>query len=393
MGLQEQKRCLFVQYTAQPSGSPISGLSIIDALADQEFEVDVVFGISGSMEKEYASKGCAIHHLHHGHWLLGGDPLHRLWWWLLEIRSAWAFSRLFRVVRPDIVYVNTTVSIAPVLAASLRGLPVIWHIRELFSDVGGEMHWPFGGPLVARMLLRSLPRRLVFVSETARANVLGSRPCRKSEVIPNPLARAFFERQVSLSDARRHFDLPADGFLVGLPGTLRPVKGHDFFLAAASLLVQGDRTYHFMICGDFDHEYGHHIRDMCVQLGIRENVHFVGSVDDMCFFYGACDVACIPSRSESFGRTVIEAFAQRRPVVATRAGGIVESVSDGQTGLLVDYGDAAALAKAIRRLRQDPALRASLTERAWRLANDRYGELLFRCRVGRVVEDACGEAH
>jgi glycosyltransferase involved in cell wall biosynthesis len=62
----------------------------------------------------------------------------------------------------------------------------------------------------------------------------------------------------------------------------------------------------------------------------------------------------LPSRSEGMGRVILEAFARGRPVVATRAGGIPELVEEGLTGLLVEPGDAAALAAAIVRALEDP---------------------------------------
>ncbi|MBC7351516.1 MAG: glycosyltransferase family 4 protein, partial [Thermogutta sp.] len=71
---------------------------------------------------------------------------------------------------------------------------------------------------------------------------------------------------------------------------------------------------------------------------LNGHVVFLGTVSDMAVFYRACDVVCIPSRSESFGRTAIEAMAVGTPVVATRVGGLGEIINDGETGLLVEYG-------------------------------------------------------
>ena len=49
-------------------------------------------------------------------------------------------------------------------------------------------------------------------------------------------------------------------------------------------------------------------------------------------FYAASDIICVPSKSESFGRTVIEAFATNRPVVASAVGGITETIKEGVNG-------------------------------------------------------------
>ena len=72
----------------------------------------------------------------------------------------------------------------------------------------------------------------------------------------------------------------------------------------------------------------------------------------------AAVVVC-PSRSEGFGLVCAEAMAHGRAVVATRVGGLVDLVRDGETGLLVEPGDRAALRAAIDRLLADPALRGA----------------------------------
>ena len=76
---------------------------------------------------------------------------------------------------------------------------------------------------------------------------------------------------------------------------------------------------------------------MCVnrasKLASADRIHFVGWVEDMPAFYRACDMVCIPSRAEPFGRTAIEAFAVGTPVVATAVGGLQEIVEDERTGL------------------------------------------------------------
>jgi glycosyltransferase involved in cell wall biosynthesis len=76
------------------------------------------------------------------------------------------------------------------------------------------------------------------------------------------------------------------------------------------------------------------------------------------------DVVAIPSASEGFGYVVVEAFAAGRPVVAFRVDGLAETITDGETGLLVDPQNAAGLVDAISRVLSDPILAARLAERA-----------------------------
>ena len=110
------------------------------------------------------------------------------------------------------------------------------------------------------------------------------------------------------------------------------------------------------------------------------HVHFHGKVssEDLRGFFARADIVVVPSRFESFGLTVIEAFAYGKPVIATRAGGISEIVADNVNGLLVEPGDAPGLAAALDLMIGDLDLRArlgapvasntkyGLTQNAWR---------------------------
>jgi glycosyltransferase involved in cell wall biosynthesis len=101
--------------------------------------------------------------------------------------------------------------------------------------------------------------------------------------------------------------------------------------------------------------YQDYLDGLVRKLGLTGKVRFVGRVphDELPARYGASAVVVNPSLSESFGISVVEAMACGLPVVATRVGGMVETVVDGETGLLVEPEQPAALADAIVSLLQD----------------------------------------
>jgi glycosyltransferase involved in cell wall biosynthesis len=100
--------------------------------------------------------------------------------------------------------------------------------------------------------------------------------------------------------------------------------------------------------------------------GLEDRVRFLGpgSRDDVLRLFAAADAALLTSAWENMPHTVLEALAVGTPVIATRVGGVPEVVRDGENGLLVDAGDAAGLAAAVRRLAAEPGLRERLAERA-----------------------------
>ncbi len=127
------------------------------------------------------------------------------------------------------------------------------------------------------------------------------------------------------------------------------MKGHRFCLESLSPLIIENTETIILVSGD-THEFGQEITAFAKTLPGSRQIRFLGSQADMIPFYAACDVICVPSSSEPFGRTVIEAMAVGVPVVATRVGGIPEIVDTDEVGTLVDYGDRQALRAAVAKL-------------------------------------------
>jgi len=95
---------------------------------------------------------------------------------------------------------------------------------------------------------------------------------------------------------------------------------------------------------------------------LRDRVVFHGSVEDEVLrgFYADCEIFVAPSRFESFGLILLEAMAFAKPVIASRAGGMMEVVQDSISGLLADPGDSASLEECLERLVLDSELRMQL---------------------------------
>jgi glycosyltransferase involved in cell wall biosynthesis len=94
------------------------------------------------------------------------------------------------------------------------------------------------------------------------------------------------------------------------------------------------------------------------ELGVAPTVQFVGNValDEIRALYARADLMLNASRVDNMPNALLEALASGLPIVSTRAGGIPYIVEDGQTALLVDVGDADAMAAAAARVLADPAL-------------------------------------
>ena len=95
------------------------------------------------------------------------------------------------------------------------------------------------------------------------------------------------------------------------------------------------------------------------------------------------DIFCAPSRADAFSMSMIEAMCHGLPIVTVRSRAIGDLVRDGQTGYVVDIGDAEAVARAVSAL-EEPAVRAKMGQMAARWALDELGGEV----VGRRIERA-----
>jgi glycosyltransferase involved in cell wall biosynthesis len=138
-------------------------------------------------------------------------------------------------------------------------------------------------------------------------------------------------------------------------GRLHRNKGFDIALRALALLPGA----HLSIAGEGPERGA--LETLARELGVADRVGFLGWRADIGALLAACDIFVCSSRHEPLGNIVLEAWSAGRPVVAARAQGPAELVTDGENGLLVPVEDAEALATAIAGLIADP-------ERAARLA-------------------------
>ncbi|HRX86868.1 MAG TPA: glycosyltransferase [Phycisphaerae bacterium] len=144
-------------------------------------------------------------------------------------------------------------------------------------------------------------------------------------------------------------------------GRMDPVKGLDTLLAAVDRLRQ-ERSVCLLLAGDGP-ERGRVERDIA-RRGLHGCVRLLGRRDDVPGLLRSADIFVFPSRTEGFPNAVLEAMAAGLPVVATNVAGCRDLVTDRSTGLLVPADDPAALAGAVDALLADPALAATLAQRA-----------------------------
>ncbi|GIV57664.1 MAG: hypothetical protein KatS3mg042_0577 [Rhodothermaceae bacterium] len=335
----------------------------------------------------YIQEGHRVYEVPHRKWLSHGTIRHSLHDVLHHFLLARKLGAHIDAIGPDLVYVNTVVSLGGILAARSRGVSCIWHLRELLSFVGGEMKVPrIFYPAVQR-IISGFPDAVVAPSRVVANTLVGNARAPRVHIVPNAVADCFFAEQRSRHEARADLGLPQQGRMIGVPGMLRKVKGHAFCFEAVQSLLAADPQMRLVVTGKGTPDYEAQLHALARELHIEQQVLFLGVLQDMPAFYRACDVVCVPSRSEPFGRTVIEAMAVGTPVVASAVDGILESITPDENGLLVPYGDVGLLSSSLARVLGDDELATRLGERGRCVARKRYHESAYQAALQSLVEE------
>jgi glycosyltransferase involved in cell wall biosynthesis len=162
---------------------------------------------------------------------------------------------------------------------------------------------------------------------------------------------------------RERFNIDKGAPLIGYIGLITKRKGVDHLVRAmAGVRGAFPDARLFIIGGNRpeDEQYSASIKGLVDGLGLNEAVIFTGVLADAARAINSLDVVVLPSLEERCSRTLLEAIACEKPVVATSVGGTPEVVEDGVNGLLVAPEDPGALSEAIIRLLGDERLRREM---------------------------------
>jgi len=154
--------------------------------------------------------------------------------------------------------------------------------------------------------------------------------------------------------------------MIGYIGRLSEEKGARYFVESLPLIRQAVPDLQAIVVGDGS-EHGL-IRSLAQKLGLDPDKLLLGSRDDVLALMSKLDLVVVPSVAESFSLVALEAMHLGLPVVATRVGGLVDLVRDGETGRLVEPRNPVALATAVIELLGDPALMAVMGARGRQVA-------------------------
>jgi len=344
---------------------------------------------------------------------------------LNDIVSLWKVWRTIRREKPDVIHTHTAKAgtvgrTAGFLYKWLTPGTMIGRPRRvrLIHTYHGHIFHSYYGKAKTRLFLfieRTLARlatdRIVVITEQQRKEIheqFGVGRPSQFTVIPLGIdLSAFGSQEEKRNILRNEIGAGEDDLIVGIVGRLTEIKDHELFLRAVGESSHEFHEFHerdpendeqqddklkfdgrpdnvrFVVIGDGHMREG--LESLANELGIAERVVFLGNREDPDVFYAGLDIVALTSRNEGTPLSLIEAMANRKPVISTAVGGVVDLIGDRrqetgdnspytvcERGVAVNSRDPGDFARALVMLAADPELRERLAESGFRFVSGRY---------------------
>lgn len=206
-------------------------------------------------------------------------------------------------------------------------------------------------------------------------------------IIPNGVNVSRFANPVNVGEVRKNLGINEEMNLLLAVGRLAWCKGFHKLLKALRLVLQEEPQVHLAIAGSG--YLGRYLSFLSHFHGIQDHVTFLGYVaaNELTGIYRAADIFVSPSLVEAFGMVILEAMAAGLPVIASKTGGIPETISHTQSGLLVKQGSVSSLASNILSVIRSPQLARHIAGNAKTLVRKQFTWEVVAKQVLNVYED------
>jgi glycosyltransferase involved in cell wall biosynthesis len=265
------------------------------------------------------------------------------------------------VKKVDVIYINSSVNLMPLILSSLLRKKTIFHIHESSNDL--IRMTPTYTNWIYKILLFSVNIHTIFVSHNSKnlwekdLNVKFNNI--NSSVIYSPI------KQINLVDSSYKNNI--NELTIGFLGSISVEKNIEIIFHALALLKIKDENqhYNFIICGEGQHILN--LKKLALKLKIEHLISYNYPSNDVSIFFSKIDLLIQPSLNESWGLVAIEAMISKKPVIMTNRSGLIDIFEDNMHCLYFDPNDAVALSSKISLLSNED-LRKNLAITAYEKA-------------------------
>jgi glycosyltransferase involved in cell wall biosynthesis len=291
------------------------------------------------------------------------------------ISYVFKLRRLLSAYRPDVVHVHNNLSFLVVFFASrFLGTSIIYtlHDTKLYSSRLFDR--------ASKWLSIKGTDRFIAISESVKKDFAnGDIDPDSIIVVPNCIDLKEF------TVSQRHSSVPT---IVCVARLDHEKKGQDILIKALSIVKGRSVPFKCWLIGDGQSRP--FLEKMVKDLGLKEEVDFMGARSDVAKLLVQSDLFVLPSRYEGFGIVILEAMASGLPVIVSNIDGPAEVVEDGKTGLHFQSGDAHDLADKIEALILNEGLRKQFADASLVRVGDYSIEVMYEAYLGVYRKAADG---
>jgi len=370
---QPTKKILLLHSSNDMYGASRIVLQVIDILIKAKYEVFVILPYEGVLNKIITDKGasCSVYNL--GVFRKKYMNLKGLYNRFLKIKKAKNhIANYIDKQRIDLLYTSTSVIISGGLAAKKSGIPSISHVHEI--PTSNKLYEIFSG-----LFLRYFSKTVIVVSNSVAKHWQPYLKRNQLFKVYNGIIFPFTNASFNTKSKT------VQNITVTSIARLIPYKGHKYFIEVAKELIKLNDQYQFLIVGDTFSGYESYEEELKILVSendLHQNIHFLGYRSDVQAILAKTDLFFHPSIAPDPLPTVLfEAIKMKVPLVATKLGGAVEILDNGNCGLLVPHNNEIIAADLINDYFENEKLKRLNIEKAIEHSNKHFSPKQFNKNI------------
>lgn len=283
----------------------------------------------------------------------------------------------------ELVYSNTLAVLLGALFSKKNKIKHIWHVHEIIERPK-IIAWLFP------KLLYFFSDTIICNSEATKENIIEreNKNLKKIIVVHNGIPC----NNINTNETKKtQFGYKENDIIIALIGRISRLKGHNLVLQTFNDYFKNKRSLKILFVGSpvqSQEFYLNHIEDFVSLNNLTESVKIIPFLSNLDDIWNIIDIALVPStEKESFGLVAIEAMLAKKPVIASKHGGLKEIVIDNETGFLVDPNNKISLKEAIEKLILNAELRTNFGEKGFQRVKEKFSIESYVIKIEHILEN------
>ncbi len=338
-----------------------------------KFEIAIILPKESKLIKELANTGVKIIEI---------DGLKDKSW---DFKSLFKLIKILREESPDIVHTHSSVT-ARIAAKFVKDCKIVFTRHSVFpvSNFSKSML----GKAISKFINEFFSDRIIAVADAAKENLTdtGVAP-EKIDVILNGVDKVEETTAEQKQKLRKKLGIKDDEHVIGILARLEKVKGHEFFIDAAKLIINEKKIKaKFLILGTGLEE--ENLKKKVKELGLEKNIIFTGFIENVKDYLNIFDVQVNCSYgTEATSLALLEGMSLGIPAVVTDYGGNSGVIKNGENGYLVPIKSSRDTADAIVRILTNNDLREYMHRRSKEIYEEKFTVETYTKNIERIYEE------